>query len=55
MFPVLFEEEKAGLWQGHAPNYALVHAPGKELHNRVVPVRVTGVSEDGLLGEVAET
>ena len=55
VFPVLFEEEKAGLWQGHAPNYALVHAPGKELHNRVVPVRITGVREDGLLGEVAET
>ena len=55
VFPVLFEEEKEGLWQGHAPNYALVHAPGKELHNRVVPVRITGVREDGLLGEVAET
>ena len=30
---VLFEEEKEGLWRGHAPNYTEVFAPGEGLHN----------------------
>ena len=52
VFPVLFEEEKDGLWQGHAPNYVLVRGKGESLHNRVVPVRITGVAGDSLTGEV---
>ena len=52
IFPVLFEEEKDGLWQGHAPNYVLVRGKGESLHNRVVPVRITGVAGDSLTGEV---
>ena len=51
---VLFEEEQGGLWQGHAPNYTQVRAPGTELHNRVCRVIVTGVEGTALLGEITE-
>ena len=50
--PVLFEEEKGGLWQGHAPNYVAVRAEGQELHNCLRPVRITAVSENSLKGEI---
>ena len=40
------------LWTGHAPNSIRVYAPGAELHNQVLPVRITGLYEDGLLGEL---
>ena len=50
VLPVLFEEEKDGLWQGHAPNYALVRARGEALHNRLLDVRITGVAGDALAG-----
>ena len=52
-FPVLFEEEKDGLWQGHAPNYALVRARGEALHNRVLEVEVTGAEGGALTGAPA--
>ena len=48
--PVLFEEEKDGLWQGHAPNYVLVRAAGTGLHNRIRTVRVTAAEEHRLTG-----
>ena len=48
--PVLFEEEKDGLWQGHTPNYALVRAQGKDLHNRLMNVHITGVEDNALVG-----
>ena len=48
VLPVLFEEEKDGLWQGHTPNYALVRARGTDLHNRLAEVEITG-AEDGVL------
>ena len=48
---VLFEEEQGGLWQGHAPNYTQVRAPGTDLHNRVCSVRITGVEGTALVGE----
>ena len=51
--PVLFEEEKDGLWQGHTPNYALVRTQGKDLHNRLLDVRITGRTGDALTGETA--
>ena len=41
----------ASLWTGHAPNSIRVYAPGAALHNRVRPVRITGLYEDGVLGE----
>ena len=50
--PVLFEEEKGGLWQGHAPNYVAVRAEGQELHNCLRPVRITAVSGNSLKGEI---
>ena len=53
--PVLFEEEKDGLWQGHAPNYALVRAQGDNLHNRLPDVEITGVEGGALLGTVLKS
>ena len=50
--PVLFEEEKDGLWRGHAPNYTEVFAPGEGLHNVIRDVKITGLHGEGLLGEL---
>ncbi|MGI5930666.1 tRNA (N(6)-L-threonylcarbamoyladenosine(37)-C(2))-methylthiotransferase MtaB [Pseudoflavonifractor sp.] len=50
--PVLFEEEKNGLWRGHAPNYVEVMAQGERLHNVIRDVKITGLHGDGLLGEL---
>lgn len=49
---VLFEEEKQGLWRGHAPNYTEVYAPGDGLHNILKQVRITRVQGGALLGEI---
>ena len=48
---VLFEEEKDGLWRGHASNYTEVAVSGQGLHNVERPVRITGVSGECLTGE----
>ena len=50
--PVLFEEEKNGLWRGHAPNYVEVMAHGEGLHNVIRNVKITGLHGDGLSGQV---
>ncbi len=50
--PVLFEEEKGGLWQGHSPGYALVRARGESLHNCLLDVEVIGVEGDALVGTI---
>ena len=50
--PVLFEEEKDGWWQGHAPDYALVRAKGEQLHDRVLPVRIEAVERGALTGRI---
>ena len=50
--PVLFEEEKEGLWQGHAPNYVAVRAQGDHLHNQLRQVKITGVKNGILLGHI---
>ena len=50
--PVLFEEEKDGLWRGYAPNYTEVVAEGTGLHNVLCPVSVTGVQGDALRGDI---
>ena len=50
--PVLFEEPEKGLFTGHTDTYVKVYAPGEDLHNRLVPVRITGLQEDGLLGQI---
>ena len=49
---VLFEELDGNYWTGHAPNSIRVYAPGAGLHNQVLPVRITGLYEDGLLGNI---
>ena len=50
--PVLFEEEKGGLWRGHTPQYMAVQveARGQDLHNQIRAVRLTALSEDRVLG-----
>ena len=53
-FEVLFEQEKDGLFMGHAPNYMPVFVSGSDLHNRVLPVTVTALHGDGLTGTIAE-
>ena len=47
--PVLFEEEREGLWRGHTPNYVEVAMEGAEdLHNKVLDVILTGVEGETL-------
>ena len=50
--PVLFEEEQDGRWTGHAPNYVRVWAEGRDLHNQVRQVAVTGLAAEGVTGEI---
>ena len=52
---VLFEEADGEYFTGHAPNYVRVYAPGRELHNELRNVRITGLFRDGLLGEILES
>ncbi len=51
---VLFEEPRGEYFTGHAANYIRVYAPGRELHNRVRTVEITGLHEDGILGRLAD-
>ncbi len=51
---VLFEECVDGVWTGHAPNSIRVYASGEHLHNRVLPVQITGLYEDGVAGIISE-
>ena len=51
-YPVLFEQEKNGLYMGHAPNYCQVGVKGESLHNTVCGVKITGVDGDILTGEL---
>ena len=53
-FEVLFEQEKGGLYIGHAPNYMPVSVEGTELHNRILTVEITGLHGDGLKGYIVE-
>ena len=48
--PVLFEEEEKGYFTGHAPNYVKVYVKAANLHNQVLPVTVTDIYADGVLG-----
>lgn len=51
--PVLFEQqEEDGFFTGHIPEYCLVRARGENLHNQIVSVRITGLRDTTLLGEV---
>ena len=49
---ILFEEPEDGFFAGHAPNYVKVYAQGENLHNEVKIVRITGLYQDGLMGEL---
>ena len=51
---VLFEEEEKGYFTGHTGNYMKVYAKGENLHNEVKNVRLTGLYQDGLVGEIEE-
>ena len=51
--PVLFEEEKDGLWRGHAPNYTEVFVSGCGLHNVIADANITGLHGEGLLGTLS--
>ena len=49
---VLFEESDGEFFTGHAPNSVRVWAPGENLHNKVLPVRITALHREGLAGEI---
>ncbi len=51
-YQVLFEQEKGGLYLGHAPNYCLVGVADGDLHNKVLNVKITGIDGDILRGEL---
>lgn len=57
VLPVLFEteDESSGTCTGHSDTYVLVTVAGHALRGRITPVRITGVSGEGLLGEPVET
>ena len=49
---VLFEEQDGEYYTGHAPNYVKVYAKGENLHNEIRTVTITGVYQDGVIGEL---
>ena len=49
---VLFEEQDGAYYTGHTPNYIKVYVPGEALHNRILPVVITGLYKDGVLGRL---
>ena len=52
---VLFEEAYGAYDTGHAPDYVRVYVPGTGRHNLVLPVKITGIYRDGVLGAVEES
>ncbi len=60
LLPVLFEREKDDFFHiGHAPDYTTVCVPsegrGVSLRNRIFSVRITGVQDGRLVGEIEGT
>ena len=53
-YPVLFEQPKGDKFSGHAPNYMEVLAAGEDLHNQVRSVRITGIEDGALVGEIVD-
>ena len=51
---VLFEEADGECYTGHAPNYVKVYVDGQDLHNEIHPVRITGLYQDGVEGEIVK-
>ncbi|MCC6963803.1 MAG: tRNA (N(6)-L-threonylcarbamoyladenosine(37)-C(2))-methylthiotransferase MtaB [candidate division Zixibacteria bacterium] len=51
---VLFETIEGERWAGYTDNYLRVHVDSETpLENQVLPIRLTALSRDGLIGEVA--
>lgn len=50
--PVLFEHEEDGRCSGHSDTYLTVSVPGEGLRGKVLPVRITGLEGDELVGEI---
>lgn len=48
---VLFEEPDGEFFTGHTPNYAKVYVKGENLHNQILPAKITGSFRDGLMAE----
>ena len=51
-YSVLFEQQEDGWFTGHIPEYCLVKTKGDHLHNQILPVKITGVEGETLIGEV---
>jgi threonylcarbamoyladenosine tRNA methylthiotransferase MtaB len=52
LMPVLWEEQKRGLWQGLTPNYLRVYTRADDdLTNRLLPTRLLALQDEGLSGE----
>jgi threonylcarbamoyladenosine tRNA methylthiotransferase MtaB len=52
--PVLFEQSANGVWSGLSANYIKVYTGSSEdLGNKLVPVKLVELSEDGMWGEKA--
>ena len=49
---VLFEEREGEHFTGHAPNYVKVFVRADDLHNQILPVRITGLYRDGVVGTI---
>ena len=47
---VLFEEPENAYFTGHTPNYIKVYVSGENLHNQTLPVKITALYNDGVLG-----
>jgi hypothetical protein len=49
---VLFEEPEGEYFTGHCPNYVKVYVRGENLHNEIRSVCLTGLYQDGVLGQL---
>ncbi len=50
---VLFEEADGEFYTGHTPNYMKVYVKAADLHNQILPVQITGLRADGLMGTIS--
>ena len=48
---VLFEEPEGAYFTGHTDTYVKVYMPGENLHNRLLPVKIISLHEDGVLAQ----
>ena len=51
-YPVLYEQEKDGLYTGHAPNYCEACVRAEDLHNKIIDTKIVGIDGDVLIGEL---